>query len=189
YNPVVTIIPITIDIAEYQERKYPLRTDATTPVIGWTGSHSTVWFLEEAGSMLCELRRRREFSLALMGAGQFSVDGVEVRAEPWSPTREVSFLQGCDVGIMPIPDYEWARLRSHLKVRQFMAVGVPCVAPPVGVIAELIQDGVNGFLADSPQEWIDKLTILIDDPELRQRMGRNARNTIKAKCSGEIWAN
>jgi len=188
YNPIVTIVPITINMAEYQQREYSPPKDAGSPVIGWTGSHSTIWFLEQAGSMLRELRQRREFRLDLMGAEQFTLDGVDLRAEPWSPAREVSFLQGCDVGIMPIPDYEWARLRSHLKVRQFMAVGVPCVAPPVGVIAELIQDGVNGFLADTPQEWIEKLTALLDDPDLRRRMGHNARNTIDANCSGEVWA-
>jgi len=187
HNPIVSIVPITIPMEEYTEKPRAEKVN-WPPVIGWTGSHSTVWFLEEAKEMLEELRREQEFDLHLMGAGDFQMNGVTVHSEPWSAAREVFFLHQCDVGIMPIPDYEWARLRSHLKVRQFMAVGIPCVAPPVGVIAELIQDGVNGYLADTRKEWIAKLAALLKDSNLRARMGRNARRTIQESCSGEAWA-
>ena len=138
--------------------------------------------------MLRELRKARDFELRVMGGDGFQLEGVSVRTEPWSAAREVPFLHECDIGIMPISDLEWARLRSHLKVRQYMAVGIPCVASPVGVIADLIQDGVNGFLADSQQEWIQKLTALLDDPALRQRMGKLARQTIAECCAAEPWA-
>jgi glycosyltransferase involved in cell wall biosynthesis len=89
---------------------------------------------------------------------------------------------------MPLPDDPWVKLRSHLKVRQFMSVGVPCVASPVGIIPELIQDGVNGFLAGSEQQWIEKLSKLIDDPGLRRRMGERARATIQERYSGQVWS-
>jgi glycosyltransferase involved in cell wall biosynthesis len=187
HNANVTIVPITIDLAEYGEKLYSA-ADERLPVIGWTGSHSTLWFLEEAGAMLRELRKEREYELRVMGGEGFRLEGVSVRTEPWRAEREVPFLHECDIGIMPIADFEWARLRSHLKVRQYMAVGMPCVATPVGVIADLIQDGVNGFLASSQQEWVQKLTALLDDPELRRRMGKKARKRIAESCAAEPWA-
>jgi glycosyltransferase involved in cell wall biosynthesis len=93
-----------------------------------------------------------------------------------------------DIGIMPLPDDAWTRLRSHLKVRQYMGVGIPAVAAPAGVNRELIEDGINGFLAEPAGEWLDRLVRLLDDPELRLAMGRRARATIEERYSGEVWA-
>jgi glycosyltransferase involved in cell wall biosynthesis len=187
FNPNVTVVPITIDMDEYTPRP-PGTSGNAVPVIGWTGSYSTVSHLETARSALEKLATRRKFRMNVMGADAYSLAGVPTRAERWQSEREVPFLHGCDIGIMPLPEDPWVKLRSHLKVRQFMAVGVPCVASPVGIIRELIQEGVNGFLASSESEWVEKLSLLIDDPELRARMGEKARATILEKYSGYAWA-
>jgi glycosyltransferase involved in cell wall biosynthesis len=187
FNPKVTIVPITIDMEDYRPR--PVRTDVKAAVvIGWTGSYSTVPHLETLRGALEELGTVRKFEMRVMGTDKFSLAGVPTAAEAWRSEREVPFLHQCDIGIMPLPDDPWVKLRSHLKVRQFMAVGVPCVASPVGIIGELIQDGVNGFLASTEQEWIEKLSSLIDDPGLRKQMGEKARATIAEKYSGRVWA-
>jgi glycosyltransferase involved in cell wall biosynthesis len=187
FNSNVTVVPITIDMEEYCAR--PAKSDPSAPpVIGWTGSYSTIPHLESARSALEKVGRLRSFEMRVMGTDDYSIFGVPTRAEAWQATREIPFLHGCDIGIMPLPDDPWVKLRSHLKVRQFMAVGVPCVASPVGIMAELIEDGVNGFLADSEQEWIGKLSKLIDDPTLRLRMGDKARASIAKKYSGRVWA-
>jgi len=185
FNPNVTVVPITIDMEEYVPRA---SRPANPPVIGWTGSYSTVPHLETVRSALEKLGTMRKFEMRVMGTESFSLAGVPTRSEPWQSRREVPFLHECDIGIMPLPDDPWVKVRSHLKVRQFMAVGVPCVASPVGIIPELIQDGVNGFLANSEQEWIEKLSMLIDDPELRARLGERARATMLQRYSGRIWA-
>jgi glycosyltransferase involved in cell wall biosynthesis len=187
FNPNVTVVPITIDMDEYTPRPVPAEHDRLV-VIGWTGSYSTVPHLETVRSALEKLGTLRKFEIKVMGTDSFLLAGIPTNAEPWRGSREVPFLHQCDIGIMPLPDDPWVKLRSHLKVRQFMAVGVPCVASPVGIIPELIQDGVNGFLAGSEQEWIEKLSKLIDDPMLRRRMGEKARATVEEKYSGRIWA-
>jgi glycosyltransferase involved in cell wall biosynthesis len=187
FNPNVTIVPITIDMEEYGPR--PARAEGGAPVvIGWTGSYSTVPHLETVRGALEKLGKLRKFEMRVMGTENFSFGGVPTIAETWKSEREVAFLHHCDIGIMPLPEDPWVKLRSHLKVRQFMAVGVPCVASPVGIIGELIQDGVNGFLANTEQEWIEKLSKLIDEPELRKQMGERARATIAEKYSGHVWA-
>jgi len=186
FNPNVMVVPITIDMDEYVQR--PSTVHSGPVVIGWTGSYSTVPHLGTVRSALEKLGTKREFQMKVMGTDSFSLAGVPTIAEPWQSSREVPFLHQCDIGIMPLPDDPWVKLRSHLKIRQFMAVGVPCVASPVGIIPELIQDGVNGFLAHSEEEWIEKLSKLIDDPVLRNRMGEKARATIAERCSARVWA-
>lgn len=187
FNPHVTAVPITIDMEEYTPR--PSRSESSgPPVIGWTGSYSTVPHLETVRTVLEKLGTMRSFKMSVMGTETFSLPGVPTRSERWQSRREVPFLHQCDIGIMPLPDDPWVKLRSHLKVRQFMAVGVPCVASPVGIIPELIQDGVNGFLASSESEWLERLSLLIDNPKLRNEMGEKARAAILAKYSGRVWA-
>jgi glycosyltransferase involved in cell wall biosynthesis len=188
FNPHVTIVPITIDLSEYSPKQWATTCSTENAAIGWSGSHSTIRHIDTIREALQELRRTRRYRLRVSGATHYELPGVDVEATSWTATGEIDFLHGCDMGIMPLPPDEWTRLRTHLKIRQYMAVGIPCVASPVGVIGEMIDDGVNGFLADSNQQWVEKLTRLIDDPVLRQRMGTKGRQTIQEHYSGEIWA-
>jgi hypothetical protein len=65
---------------------------------------------------------------------------------------------------------------------------VPVVASPVGINAEIIQHGVNGFLASTPDEWSRTLGMLIADSGLRQRIGLEGRRTIEARYSIRVNA-
>jgi glycosyltransferase involved in cell wall biosynthesis len=158
------------------------------PVIGWSGSHSTLPHLDALRPVLQELSRRRPFRLLVVGSPEYRIQGVESSSRPWRAERELEDLHEMDIGIMPLPSDPWTSLRSHLKVRQYMGVGLPSVASPIGVNRGLIQHGVNGYLAASEDEWLWCLTRLLDDPELRCDMGSKARTTIEECCSGEIWA-
>ncbi len=186
YNSKVTVVPITIDTRLYTARAGTRTTEA--PVIGWSGSHSTVPHLERIRPVLHELARLRRFRLLVVGTPDFTLEGVPCKARRWSAAREVEDLHEMDIGIMPLPDDPWTKLRSHLKVRQYMGVGIPAVASPAGVNRELVEDGVNGYLANSAGEWLKHLVRLIDEPEARLTMGRKARATIEERYSGEVWA-
>jgi glycosyltransferase involved in cell wall biosynthesis len=87
-------------------------------------------------------------------------------------------LQEIDIGIMPLPDDEWARGKCGLKGLQYMALEIPTIMSPVGVNSEIIQNGINGFLADSEESWIENLARLIEQPSLRQRIGVAGRETV-----------
>ncbi|MFB3814152.1 MAG: glycosyltransferase family 4 protein [Terriglobales bacterium] len=187
YNTRVDVVPITIDTEDYKPRRWDV-APAQQPVIGWSGSHTTMPHLDLLRNVLQTLRRTHNFRLHVMGAPRYELPGVEVRAEPWRADAELAFLQSCDIGIMPLPGDNWTRLRSHLKARQYMGAAVPCVASPVGVIRELIQDGVNGFLAATEDEWVQKLSALLGDVNLRRHLGVAGRETIETRYSGEMWA-
>src|SRR5205814_9452102 len=120
--------------------------------------------------------------------GPLDVDGVQVRSEPSSLGREVELFNTCDVGVYPLTDDEWAQGKCGFKAIQFMACGVPVVASPVGVNRDIIEDGVNGFLAATPAEWVEKLERLLVDPGLRARFAAAGRKTVEERYSLQVHA-
>jgi glycosyltransferase involved in cell wall biosynthesis len=105
----------------------------------------------------------------------------------WSEAAEVPFLQAVDIGIMPLSDTPWARGKCGYKLIQYMACGLPVVASPVGVNAEIVEHGVNGFLATTEAEWSEALATLLRDPALRQRMGAAGRRKVEEHYSLQVW--
>jgi glycosyltransferase involved in cell wall biosynthesis len=99
---------------------------------------------------------------------------------------EVPYLQECDIGIVPLLDLEWNPWKFFLKTIQYMAVGLPVVAHKMGSNADVIQNGVNGFVVETEAEWIEKLGLLIENPELRIKMGKEARKSAVEKYSTEV---
>ena len=114
--------------------------------------------------------------------------GVETEQPPWSLDAEVQLFNTCDVGVYPLLDDEWSRGKCGFKAIEFMACGVPVVAAAVGVNCEIIQDGVNGFLASSEDDWIDKLGRLLTDRDLRHQLGAAGRRTIEERYSLRVHA-
>jgi glycosyltransferase involved in cell wall biosynthesis len=100
----------------------------------------------------------------------------------------VQDLSDLDIGIMPLPDSEWERGKCGLKALQYMALGIPTVASPVGVNREIIRHGQNGFLASSETEWRSALERLLDDAALRERMGAAGRTTVESGYSAAVQA-
>jgi len=89
----------------------------------------------------------------------------------WSSGEEQSDLKSFDIGVMPLSDDLWSRGKCRLKIVQYFRVGLPVVCTPVGVNSDIIRDGENGFWATNHQEWIDRLSTLIQNPDLRYQMG------------------
>jgi glycosyltransferase involved in cell wall biosynthesis len=180
-NPNVTVIPTTIDTDKYLPESS--KPESPTPVIGWSGSFSTVQHLNILRAPLQRLAAREKFRLRIVGVSDYRLDGVEVEALPWRSRTEIEDLRVIDIGMMPLPDDDWSRGKCGLKALQYMALGIPTICSPVGVNSEIIQDGVNGFLASTADEWIEKLTTLLHSAELRKRFGWAGRRTVEAKYS------
>jgi len=184
YTERVSVIPTTIDIDAYT-----MKADNVIrgqPVIGWSGSLTTFKHLKILEPTLRALRQAVEFKLKVVGVEAVEFDGLDVESQPWTAEGELEALQSFDVGIMPLPDDAWARGKCGLKALQYMAVGVPTVASPVGVNTEIVIDGQNGFLASTEGEWIDKLSRLLGDQALREQLAREGRRTVEERYPGHV---
>lgn len=173
YNSNVEIITGPIDTDRYFPK---LNKSSGEVVLGWIGSYSTTKYLRIIENPLKLLSLRYpNLVLELIGAEDIIIEGVKVKIKRWSLDSEVSNLQNFDIGIMPLPDDNWTRGKGGYKLLQYCAIGIPCVASPVGINKEIVREGINGFLAKDEKEWVEKLVLLIKDKELRERLGRKAR--------------
>jgi glycosyltransferase involved in cell wall biosynthesis len=180
FNPRVTIVPTTIDTEKYTiQSKEP----AAAPIIGWTGSFSTVQHLDTLARALQKLAQHERFRLRVIGTPEYRLEGVEVEAMRWRARTEVDDLRSVDIGVMPLPDDAWSKGKCGLKALQFMALGIPTVCSPVGVNTEIIQDGENGLIAGTEDEWVEKLSQLLRSIELRKQLGLAGRATVESKYS------
>jgi glycosyltransferase involved in cell wall biosynthesis len=172
-------LPTVIDLYRYSHPTEHQRfaTD-DLPRIVWIGSPSTVKYLGLLNQSLQSLAMRRPFVLRVIGAN-FMLEGVRVECAPWSEATEVSAISECCMGIMPLLDSAWERGKCGYKLIQYMACSLPVVASDVGVNAEIIQDGVNGFLAQSSEKWTDYMLRLLNDPSLRHQMGQLGRQRVE----------
>jgi glycosyltransferase involved in cell wall biosynthesis len=186
YNPAVTVVPSTVSLREYRPRPHP-RAGAV-PVIGWTGSHSSAQYLRLVESALRTLARRRRFRFLVIGIEDYHLEGVDVHCRPWRAETEVEDLWSMDVGIMPLFDDPWARGKCAMKAIQYLGVGVPAAVSPVGANRDVITDGVCGFHAANEGEWVQALEQLLDDIDLRVRLGAEGRHRVEDHYSAEVQA-
>jgi glycosyltransferase involved in cell wall biosynthesis len=121
--------------------------------------------------------------LGLVGSGPFKMPGVPLEVRAWSEETEIDDLRKFDVGIMPLPDTDWARGKCGFKIIQYMACGIPAVASPIGVNRDIINDTVNGYLAHSEAEWLQALETLHDSPETRSMMGKAGFRKVSEEYS------
>ena len=180
-NDRVTVIPTTIDTEKY--RVPSPKNSSGPPVIGWTGSYSTVQHLDTLRGALKKLAERESFRLRVIGTPAYDCPPVDVEAMRWRADTELEDLSAIDIGVMPLPDDKWSKGKCGLKALQFMALGIPTVCSPVGVNTDIIQDDQNGFIAGTEDEWVDKLSRLLRSRELRQRLGHAGRVTVEEKYS------
>lgn len=182
HNPNLTIIPTCVDMERHTQKTYP-SPERRPVVLGWTGLYSNLGYFEVIAEPLRALARKYDIVLSVATGRSFALDGVRVINHRWKLDHEIDYLQEADIGLMPLVDSERARGKCAYKAMQYMAVGTPCVISPVGMNAEVIADGVTGFLADTPEEWLDRLERLVVDAALRERMGRAARERMIALYS------
>lgn len=181
----VFCFPTVVDTDYYRPE---IREPRTPPVIGWSGSRSTNGYLNEVLPALDRLARRVPFTLRVVSDTPAGIDLARhgnVRAEfsRWDAASERDDFRGFDIGLMPLPDTQWARGKCALKALVYMACGVPAVCSPVGVVSTIITNGRNGFLAASGGEWEGALERLLLDAALRRAIAASARETVEQRYS------
>ena len=185
FNKNVVVNPTTID-TENVHKATKRRSSTDRIVIGWTGSHSTLKYLKEIEEVLSSIEQKFPnvfFFVIADKAPNLNLKRFEFKT--WSLETEVTDLAQFDIGVMPLPDDEWAKGKCGFKALQYMAVEIPAVASPVGVNILIIKPGVNGFLATTPLEWEKSLTLLIEKESLRTEFGKKGRLMVEQHYSVE----
>ena len=178
FNKNVDIIPTTIDTEEYKPQKEGSTTGKVT--LGWSGSFTTIQHFKFAIPFLEKIKDKYgdRVEIKVIGDGNYTNEKLNITGIAWNKERELTELNSFDIGIMPLPDDEWAKGKCGLKGLQYMSLEVPTIMSPVGVNSEIIQDGVNGYLATTETDWINKISMLIESAELRSQIGKAGRRTV-----------
>lgn len=182
----VVVVPTVIDLDRYP---FEATRDPTSPVvIGWTGTRSNLAYLEVLRKPLERLAQRHTFEWhvvtnaeGLSEVPQFQ--GVTTRSIPWSEESEIAALGRFDIGVMPLPDDPWARYKCGFKLIQYMAVGAAGVASPVGVNAEIADQGRAARWATNSEEWESQLDRLLASAAERQQIRELARQRVATHYS------
>jgi len=185
FNTNVSVVNSGIDLRRYRIKPYQdgRVTLGQPTVIGWIGAPALFPYIRALEDAFRELSSRYEAEFHVISTCDYVSRSIRTVNKRWSIETEVDDLQSLDIGVMPLPDDEWTRGKSGVKAVQYMGVGVPVVSSAVGTATDLIQDGVNGFLATSTQDWVDKLGRLIESPTLRREMGLRGRQTVETTYS------
>jgi glycosyltransferase involved in cell wall biosynthesis len=181
----VACLPSIVDTDKYTA---PLPRSQDVFSIGWTGSPSTARYLNPLRTALSEVCGGSKGRLVLVGSGSVELSGVPLEIRPWTEETEIADIHSFDVGIMPLPDDSWGRGKCGYKLIQCMACGRPVVASPVGTNRRIVDDGINGFLAETEEDWVRALRTLRDDRALRIKMGKAARRKVESEYSLRINA-
>ena len=145
--------------------------------VGWSGSPSTIANLQLIRRPLKSLAERGDIELLLIGARDFGLPEVPHTGLEWRAETEIEDLRRLDVGLLPVPRTPWAPHKFYLKLVQYMALGIPPVATPLGSNPTVIEDGETGFLVSGDAGWQQAVQRLVEDRELRARVGRRAADT------------
>ncbi len=178
YNKTVVLNPTTID-TEYH---VPIKTDNHKPVIGWTGTHSTLQYLYQIEPVLKELKNSLDFELLIISDIPPKLE-VEHTFLQWKSETEIEDLNKIDIGLMPLAEDPWSKGKCGFKALQYMAIETPPIVSPVGVNTEIIDHGQNGFICKTEEDWKTALTELCNNTTLIKDMGQKARNKVFEKFS------
>lgn len=189
YSPNVHVVPTCVDTMQWAPSPKP-REPGAPVIIGWSGSPSTITHYRTIEAALLRIRQRfgDRVRLRVMGAPSYRNEALGVVGEAWSEAGEIPFLQSMDIGLMPLPDDEWTRGKCGLKGLTSMASGAATVMSPVGVNPTIIRHNVDGLLASTEDDWVSGLSRLVEDAQLRLRLGAAGRARVIECYSVQRWA-
>ncbi len=183
YNQNVVVIPTSINTDLH--KPMPELREKQKLTIGWSGSISTIKHFENLLPELRQIKDRygEQITFKVIGDPNYKNEALGIESIAWTEEDEVKQLNSLDIGLMPLPDDAWANGKCGLKGLSYMACGVATVMSAVGVNKQIIRDGENGFLIWEESEWHEKLSRLIEDKNLRFRLGMAGRNTVLEQFS------
>lgn len=178
-NPCTAFLPTVVDTTRYVPER---RVRGRELVVGWIGSPSTAPYLLELIAPLSALGREGPVRLVVIGGSAPAIANITVEERAWSELTEVSLINSFDIGVMPLPDDDWARGKCAFKLIQYMACGIPVVASPVGANVGVVGSEC-GLLAATEVQWLEAFRVLRDKPRQAAEMGAAGRERIERDYS------
>lgn len=185
YNKQTFLLPTVVSRARYDA--VPGYEKADKFILGWIGSHTTSKYLIPLSDILRNLKRD-DIQINIIGFDKslrFHFHDLNVKWIDWSQETEINEIKNFSAGIMPLDEDLWSAGKCGFKIIQYMACGLPVVASPVGVNIDLVSEGINGFLAASPDEWVASISYLADNREIANSMGHQGYEKFIEKYSLE----
>lgn len=173
-------IPTVVDINRYQivsERPPGVFT------IGWIGSPSTSKYLYLVKNVITQFCKEVQAQLVIVGSGELKFGDIPIEIRTWTEATEVEDIQSFDVGIMPLSASPWELGKCGYKLIQYMACGIPVIASPIGVNNEIVENGINGYLANTSEEWMLALKNIYNQPKLNMKLGAFGRTKVESQYS------
>jgi len=199
YNKNVLYIPTGVDADIFKPNGSNKKDTAIT--LSWLGTMhrqdnvENLKFLIECFQALCLVYDN--IRLEIMGDGIYcdqvkvliqEAKNLKIKLKPWiNPKFVPGYLANTDIGVMPlIQNTKFNQAKSPTRIFEYMAMEKPVVTSATGELPYIIENGINGFLAKEKSDFIAKLKCLIDNEDLRHKLGKNARKTILNNYSLEI---
>lgn len=181
YNSNVVLIPTCVDVVNQHIGLKDQHTEKI--VIGWTGSHSTMIFLNSILNVLQRVTKDFNIEIIIISnrAPQFHLDNM--RFIPWDESSEVNDLLKLNIGIMPLENDPWCEGKCGFKLIQYLSLGIPAIASPIGVNKIMIEQEIDGLLCSTEDDWYNGLAKLIRNEHLRIQMGLAGRQKIVSHFS------
>jgi glycosyltransferase involved in cell wall biosynthesis len=181
HNKNVVINPTCVDTINRHNIIKSQHTDKV--VIGWTGSFSTLHYLNEIIPALQELEAKHVFDFIVIADQNPNLPLKSFKFVEWKEATEMADLLTINIGIMPLDNNEISKGKSGFKLIQFLSLGIPVVASPIGINSQIVDENINGFLCQTKEEWVTALEKLLCDETLRQNMGLSGRKKIEENYS------
>lgn len=177
FNGNVVVLPTGLDTKSYDIE--PALKDGKIRLV-WIGSKATLKYIEALKPALEEIgKRHKNVLLRIICDEFFELENMKVEKYLWSLENQVRDLVSADIGLGPLIDNRFTQGKCGFKLLQYQAAGLPVVASPVGVNREIVTDGENGYLANNSQQWIERISELIENPRLREQMGKKAKADVQ----------
>lgn len=177
YNKQVIVIPTVVDTDNAHNRLQ--NQDTTQPVVGWTGTFSTLKYLSIAVPALQRLQERMNFTFLVIANKDPELPLKNYRFIAWDKENEIEDLLKMHIGLMPLYNNDIEKGKCGFKAIQYMALGIPPVVSPVGVNAEIVRHSINGYVAESESDWENYIERLLKEKELRIAFGKADRVEIE----------
>jgi glycosyltransferase involved in cell wall biosynthesis len=181
FNSQVVVNPTTIDTL--QQHNQLKDQGSASFVIGWTGTHSTIKYLNEIIPLLQELEKEYRFTFLVISDKSPDFNLACLQYLPWRKESETADLLIMNIGLMPLTDDMWAKGKCGFKALQYMSLGIPALVSPVGINTEIVDHGTNGFICSTFDEWKKYIVALLEDKALRESMGKAAREKVEKHYS------